>query len=135
MNELADSILYSLDGGQDPRIYPYLPFLLQDLWELGTPVETIIKLIKNHKDYLQGKVHVLDLGCSKGAVPVNLARQLSEKYPDKKDIFAGYLQTQRKENNVLDNEVISVTGLLQQRVINDSLLMCLSLLRKRIFQK
>jgi 2-polyprenyl-3-methyl-5-hydroxy-6-metoxy-1,4-benzoquinol methylase len=73
MNELAESILYSLDGGQDPRIYSYLPFLLQDLWELGTSAESVIQLIKKHKTYLPGEVHVLDLGCGKGAVSVRLA--------------------------------------------------------------
>jgi SAM-dependent methyltransferase len=77
MDELEQSVLQSLDWSYDAGIYPYLPYLLQDFWELGTPVDGIIELIKKHALHLhrQGKISVLDAGCGKGAVAVNLARE------------------------------------------------------------
>lgn len=75
LDDLQKSVLQSLDGNQDAGIYPYLVYLLQDLWELGTPVNGIIDLIKKHNLHRQGKISVLDLGCGKGAISVNLARE------------------------------------------------------------
>ena len=75
LDDLQKSVLQSLDGNRDAGIYPYLAYLLQDLWELGTPVNGIIDLIKKHNLHRQGNISVLDLGCGKGAVSVNLARE------------------------------------------------------------
>ncbi len=75
MKKLEQSVLQSLDGSQDAGIYLYLTYLLQDLWELGTPAKGIIDLIIKHNLHRQGKISVLDLGCGKGAVVVNLAKE------------------------------------------------------------
>jgi cyclopropane fatty-acyl-phospholipid synthase-like methyltransferase len=61
--------------GEGAEIVPYLPDILQDAWELGTPPGPVIDLVRRHmKD--RERLRVLDLGCGKGAVSVRLARAL-----------------------------------------------------------
>lgn len=60
-------------SGSGAEILPYLPYLLQDLWELGSSPAEIIELIKKHVPDAGG-LRVLDLACGKGAVSVKLAR-------------------------------------------------------------
>jgi len=59
----------------DIKLIKYLPFLLQDIWELGTNPTDIIQLIKslqkNNKE-----LKVLDLACGKGATSIQLAKIL-----------------------------------------------------------
>ena len=73
MENLRKSVLTSLDG-KDDDLYPFLPYLLQDLWEMGTSAEIIINLVKKYKINHSSDVKVLDLGCGKGAISVNLAK-------------------------------------------------------------
>ena len=73
MEKLNLSIIKSLDG-HDENLLPHIPFLLQDLWEIGSSPEIINQLlIKNNCIKKQSKV--LDLGCGKGAISVNIAKQ------------------------------------------------------------
>jgi len=75
MKTVEESIAMAMDYSQDVAIVPFLPYILQDFWELGTPPEIVINLIKKHcKNY--SKLNVLDLGCGKGAVSVKLAKTL-----------------------------------------------------------
>lgn len=79
MDKLIDSIVKSLDG-KTPELYTYLPYLLQDIWEIGSSSEQIIRLIKKnkiHKTYPELKV--LDLGCGKGAVSIPVAKAINAK--------------------------------------------------------
>ena len=56
----------------DKLLLPHMPFLLQDLWALGSSVDSIIEVLRPLRlDASQTKV--LDLGCGKGAVSVQLA--------------------------------------------------------------
>ena len=55
----------------DTILLPHMPYLLQDLWALGSSIELIIKGIE--KLDLPDTAKVLDLGCGKGAVSVQLA--------------------------------------------------------------
>ncbi len=74
MKTKEESVLTALDA-DDIELYPYLPHILQDLWEMGTPPETIIDLVLKHtKEY--SKLKVLDLGCGKGAVSIKLSHRL-----------------------------------------------------------
>ncbi len=69
------NIVLSLDG-QNPTIFPYLPYLLQDFWELGGLPESIINLIKKNSIQTKfPKLKVLDLGCGKGAVAIHIAKE------------------------------------------------------------
>ncbi len=72
MKSLEESVTGSLDGS-DTAIMKFLPWLLQDLWEIGSAPETMVRLITDHvrKDNLR----ILDLGCGKGAVSVRLAQE------------------------------------------------------------
>lgn len=54
---------------------PYLPYLLQDLWELGSCPRDMINLIRKHMP-LSKDTRILDLGCGKGAVLVRIAESL-----------------------------------------------------------
>jgi ubiquinone/menaquinone biosynthesis C-methylase UbiE len=75
MKPLEESIAAAMDAQHDTAIIPFLPYILQDFWELGTPTEIVLKLIQNHyKTY--SNLNVLDLGCGKGAVSVKLAAAL-----------------------------------------------------------
>ncbi len=74
---LKDSILTSMDGS-DKEIFLFLPYIFQDIWEIGTDPKIIIKLInKNFKDCQN--LNVLDLGCGKGAVSIKIALKLGCK--------------------------------------------------------
>lgn len=56
----------------DKRLLPYMPFLLQDLWALGSSIDYIIDVVAGlNLPYDQTKV--LDLGCGKGAVSIRIA--------------------------------------------------------------
>ena len=66
MEETKKSILESLDGS-DPELFPYLPYLLQDLWEIGADPLSMLSLIR--ENIPNKKLTILDLGCGKGAVP------------------------------------------------------------------
>lgn len=54
------------------ELLPFLPYLLQDLWELGSVPDEIAALLKKH-NVLHAGDKVLDLACGKGAVSIKLA--------------------------------------------------------------
>ena len=74
-NNLEKSVTNSLDG-KNENLYPYFSYLLQDLWEIGASPAVIIKLLKNHADP-ENLLQVLDLGCGKGAVSIQLAQHFN----------------------------------------------------------
>lgn len=102
MNSTEESILYSLDG-KDASLYPYLNYLLQDLWELGTSPGEIISLIRQHIK-INDLTRVLDLGCGKGVVSVKVAKEFNvrclgiDAFPD----FIRYAGAKAKEYHVDD---------------------------------
>lgn len=62
--------------GTDIELFPFLPYILQDIWEIGADPEIIIDMICRHaKSYHDLKV--LDLGCGKGAVSIRIAQKLN----------------------------------------------------------
>ncbi len=74
MGTLEESIAVSMDR-LNHGIIEFLPYILQDFWELGASPEIVISLIKKHKNDYQN-IRVLDLGCGKGAVSVKIASGL-----------------------------------------------------------
>jgi cyclopropane fatty-acyl-phospholipid synthase-like methyltransferase len=72
-SSIDQSIIKSLDG-TDKELLPFIPFLLQDLWEIGSSPEIINQLLLNH-NCVDKQSKVLDLGCGKGAISVNMAKQ------------------------------------------------------------
>lgn len=74
MNTVEECVVRAMDGA-DIAIYPYLPYILQDIWEIGASPEIIIRLIRAHRRNLS-RLYLLDLGCGKGAVAVRAAAEL-----------------------------------------------------------
>lgn len=70
---IEESVVTAMDGA-DSNLFPYLPYILQDLWEIGSSPEVIIELIRKHtNDY--SSLKILDLGCGKGAVSIKIAKE------------------------------------------------------------
>lgn len=67
--ELADAF------GVHPDLVPFIPELLDGLWSLGVPTDVIVELLRPLN--LPARLtKALDLGCGKGAVAIDLAREL-----------------------------------------------------------
>lgn len=73
MDQLDSEFLKSLDA-EDREIYPFLPYILQDLWSLGSLSKYIVDLLQKHFPTNQPK-EVIDLGCGKGEVLVSLRKE------------------------------------------------------------
>jgi 2-polyprenyl-3-methyl-5-hydroxy-6-metoxy-1,4-benzoquinol methylase len=71
MSNIDEKLAKSLTA-ESTELLPYLPYLLQDLWELGSSPEDMIDLIVKHIPVSE-KTKVLDLACGKGAVSVKIA--------------------------------------------------------------
>ena len=71
-NTVEQSVVMAMDGS-DSHLFPYLPYILQDVWEMGASSKVVLKLVEQHAtDY--SNLKVLDLGCGKGAVLIKLAK-------------------------------------------------------------
>ncbi|HQA58169.1 MAG TPA: class I SAM-dependent methyltransferase [Acetivibrio sp.] len=102
MSKVEEKLAKSLTA-ETTELIPYLPYLLQDLWELGSsPMDIIEMTSKNIK--VTEKTKVLDLACGKGAVSVNLAKALgcSVKGIDLIPEFIEYADLKAKEYGVFD---------------------------------
>jgi len=73
MEDLKKSILESLDGSEYD-LFPYLPYLLQDLWAIGADPSVMLSFVKENIE--KRNLKVLDLGCGKGAVSIIFAKEL-----------------------------------------------------------
>ena len=65
-NETKEALACSLTA-ETTELLPFLPYLLQDFWELGSDPEVMIRLIKKYVS-LSPQTRVLDLACGKGKV-------------------------------------------------------------------
>ncbi len=73
MEDFKKSIVESLDG-IDVGLYPFMSYILQDLWEFGTDPSVIVNLMKEN---IRGNnLRILDLGCGKGAVSIRVAEEI-----------------------------------------------------------
>ena len=71
---LEESVIRAMDG-TNPDLVPYLPYILQDSWEIGSDPECIISMKTKHISE-PDKLQLLDLGCGKGVVSVHVAKAL-----------------------------------------------------------
>ncbi|MCF8241609.1 MAG: methyltransferase domain-containing protein [Melioribacteraceae bacterium] len=69
--DLKENIADSLEI--DKILIPHLPYLLQDLWALGSSPSKYSRICK--KLNLDKNSRVLDLGCGKGAVSIAIAKE------------------------------------------------------------
>jgi ubiquinone/menaquinone biosynthesis C-methylase UbiE len=74
ISDVNDKLAQSLSA-ESAELIPMIPYLLQDLWELGSTPSDIVYVIKKHIKK-PDQLKVLDLGCGKGAVSVHLAKTL-----------------------------------------------------------
>lgn len=72
MKDIKQKVTESLDGF-NPDIFPYLPYILQDLWEMGADPATVTGLME--RNIQKTGLKVLDIGCGKGAVSVRVAEK------------------------------------------------------------
>jgi len=75
VNAETEKKLASSLTAETTELLPFLPYLLQDLWMLGTDPELMASLIERHIRPLDG-IRVLDLACGKGPVAVTVAKRL-----------------------------------------------------------
>jgi len=85
------------------ELLPFLPYLLQDFWELGSEPGVMAALAKKHSGAREGAA-VLDLGCGKGAVSVRIAQALKARVKgiDLIPEFVGFAAQKARECGVAD---------------------------------
>lgn len=94
--ETEEKLAKSLTAGS-AEILPYLPYLLSDLWELGSNPADVIKAARDIG--ADSGWRALDLGCGKGAVSIRLAKELGcrAKGVDLMSEFIDYARDKAKE--------------------------------------
>lgn len=100
MNKETEEKLAKSLTASSTDILPYLPYLLQDLWELGSNPAQVIKAAR---DIGVGPGwRALDLGCGKGAVSIRLAQELGcrTKGVDLMSEFIDYARKKAKDTGV-----------------------------------
>ena len=75
--EIGEKLARSLTA-ETTDLLPFLPYLLQDLWELGSSPKDMIYLLEKYL-VASDETKILDLACGKGAVSINLAKELGVK--------------------------------------------------------
>ena len=101
-NDTEKKLARSLSA-ETTELLPFLPYLLQDFWELGSDPEVMAELIDKYVS-ISGETRILDLACGKGAVSVKVAQKLRVKVkgidliPD----FIEYAEKKAKEFRVDD---------------------------------
>ena len=78
MNKTIDESIITAMDGTDTALVKYLPYILQDFWEIGSSPEEIIKIIRKYKTNYSD-LNVLDLGSGKGAVSIKISSELKCK--------------------------------------------------------
>jgi len=87
--EIKEKLARSLTA-ETTELLPFLPYLLQDLWELGSSPSQIANLIKKHIP-LAANLKILDLACGKGAVSIHIAKTINIKV-DGYDILPEFIE-------------------------------------------
>jgi ubiquinone/menaquinone biosynthesis C-methylase UbiE len=75
MDNFDNQFLETLDCF-DPELRPFIPYLLQDLWEIGSSSEKILNVIIKNKLH-ENHLRILDIGCGKGAITIPIAKELN----------------------------------------------------------
>jgi len=98
--ETEEKLVRSLSW-ETTELLPFLPYLLQDFWELGSDPDVMVNMITKYVN-ISDKTRVLDLACGKGAVSVKVAQSLRVKVKgiDLMPEFIEYAEKKAKEFNV-----------------------------------
>ncbi len=73
MKTMEECVVCAMDGKQT-EIFPFLPYILQDFELIGSSPEQMITLLEKHQ-VNHSQLNILDLGCGKGIVSIELAKQ------------------------------------------------------------
>lgn len=98
--ETAEKLARSLSW-ETTELLPFLPYLLQDFWELGSDPDVMAALIQKYVR-ITDKTRILDLACGKGAVAVKVAQKLQVRIKgmDLLPEFIEYAAKKAKEHHV-----------------------------------
>lgn len=98
----------------DQEMEKYIPYVLQDLWELGSIPDYIFQLINKNAGSKKIKT-IIDFGCGKGAVLVYLAKKIDFKGLGV-DIVPEFIDSANKHavDNSVNNRLDFVTGDLSE---------------------
>ena len=112
---IEESIISAMDM-TNTDVIKYLPYILQDFWELGSSSEEVIKIIKRHKPKLSNS-DVLDLGSGKGATSIKIATEFGYSCfgIDAIEDFVKFSNNKAKEHSV-DNLCIFETNDIRTRI-------------------
>jgi 2-polyprenyl-3-methyl-5-hydroxy-6-metoxy-1,4-benzoquinol methylase len=116
LESLEAKVVKSLDG-ENNELFSFIPYLLQDLWEIGSSPEVIIDMVKKHIG--KSNISVLDLGCGKGAVSVKLANSVGcqVKGIDAVEDFIDYARNKAEQfrvNNICKFEIGDIRECLEK---------------------
>lgn len=100
---MTDHIEQSIDDSLEveKHLLPYMPYLLQDMWVLGSSEDHIFEALRD-LNLPSDQTTVLDLGCGKGGVSVRLAEKFGFKVTgvDVMDVFLDDARTKAEEHHV-----------------------------------
>lgn len=109
---LDEEVADSLDATME--LMPFIPALLGDLAELGTPANDVVDLIKSAE--VTPRSRAIDLGCGKGAIAIALAERLG-LVVTAVDAFAPFIEEaerQAREQQVSDRCSFRVSDLREE---------------------
>lgn len=95
MQTVEEKLAKSLTA-ESIELIPYLPYLLQDLWELGSSPKDMIYLISRNID-VNENTRILDLACGKGAVGIHIAKKFGCRVKGI-DIMPDFIEIARKKS-------------------------------------
>jgi len=90
MSSVEEKLARSLTA-ESIELIPYLPYLLQDLWELGSSPKDMIHLLAENID-MSEDMKILDLACGKGAVSIGMAKRFGCRIKGV-DLMPDFIQT------------------------------------------
>lgn len=126
MKTVEQSVVNSMDGSNN-ELFPFLPYIFQDLWEIGSDPDVIINLIRKHLVNFSD-LTVLDLGCGKGAVSIKIAQTLGCKCTgvDALSEFIDYAKIKAKEcgvDKLCDFEVNDIRKIIKEVSLFDIIIL------------
>lgn len=100
-----------------PELIPFIPYLLQDLFELGSWPEIIIDILDSL--HLNKTTKVFDLACGKGAVSIQIAQRLGFSCKGI-DLFKPFFEIAREKaleagvNHLCQFEVMDINNAVEK---------------------
>jgi len=111
-NDSQKSVADSLEV--EKKLLQYMPYLLQDLWAMGCSADQILDLIAN-LNLPAGSVKVLDLGCGKGALSVQIAAKFGFNVSGV-DAMPEFLKVAEEKSN--EYKVTSLCTFIKEDILN-----------------